>query len=60
MYAGFVLWIVGWVVGNGAIASSIVAMLCVGNILHWRHLEEEAMESRYGEDYRAYRETTWF
>lgn len=60
MYAGFVLWIVGWVVCYGAVASLAVGFVCIGNILTWRHLEEGALESRYGEDYRVYRQGTWF
>ena len=60
MYAGFVLWIVGWVVRSGAIASLAVGLVCVGNILYWRRLEEEALEATYGEDYRSYRRGTWF
>ena len=60
MYAGFVLWIVGWVVRYGAVASLAVGLVCIGNILYWRHLEEVALESRYGGDYRVYRQGTWF
>jgi methanethiol S-methyltransferase len=60
MYVGFVLWIVGWVVRQGAIASLAVGLVCIGNILYWRHLEEGGLESRYGEDYRVYRQGTWF
>jgi protein-S-isoprenylcysteine O-methyltransferase Ste14 len=59
MYAGFILWIVGWVVCYGAVGSAIIALICIGNILYWRFLEESALESRYGEDYRSYRRTTW-
>jgi protein-S-isoprenylcysteine O-methyltransferase Ste14 len=60
MYAGFVLWIAGWVVRHGAVASLAVGFVCIGNILYWRSLEESALESRYGEDYRVYRQGTWF
>jgi protein-S-isoprenylcysteine O-methyltransferase Ste14 len=60
MYTGFILWIVGWVVRYGAAASVIVAVVCIGNITYWRRLEEDALESQYGEDYRIYREGTWF
>ena len=59
MYAGFVLWIAGWVVCYGAVASLAVGLLCIGNILYWRHLEERGLESLYGEDYRVYRQATW-
>jgi len=60
MYAGFVLWIVGWVVRYGAVASLAVGLVCIGNILYWRHLEEGVLESLYGENYRVYRQRTWF
>jgi protein-S-isoprenylcysteine O-methyltransferase Ste14 len=60
MYAGFVLWIVGWVVRYGAVASLAVGLVGIGNILYWRHIEEGALESLYGDDYRVYRQGTWF
>ena len=60
MYTGFVLWIAGWVVCYGAVVSLAVGLVCVGNILYWRRLEEGALESQYGEDYRSYRMGTWF
>jgi protein-S-isoprenylcysteine O-methyltransferase Ste14 len=60
MYTGFVLWIAGWVVCYGAVVSLAVGLVCVGNILYWRRLEEGALESQYGEDYRSYRRGTWF
>jgi len=60
MYTGFVLWIVGWVVRHGAVASLALGLVCIGNILYWRRLEEDALESQYGEDYRRYRSGTWF
>ena len=58
MYTGFVLWIAGWVLAYGALASLAVGAICVANILYWRHLEERALEVRYGEEYRAYRQRT--
>jgi protein-S-isoprenylcysteine O-methyltransferase Ste14 len=60
MYTGFILWIVGWLVRYGAAASLVVALVCIGNILYWRRLEEGGLESRYGECYRSYRGGTWF
>ena len=44
----------------------VVAGLClaglagIANILYWRHLEEGALESLFGEAYRVYRRATWF
>jgi len=60
MYTGFILWIAGWVVCHGAIASLVPAALCIGNILYWRRLEEDALESQFAEEYRRYRRGTWF
>lgn len=60
MYVGFILWILGWVVRYGAVVSLAAGVLCIGNILYWRQLEERALESQYGEDYRSYRRATWF
>ncbi len=60
MYTGFILWMVGWVARSGAPASSVIGLAAIANILFWRHLEEEALESRYGSEYRLYRGRTWF
>jgi protein-S-isoprenylcysteine O-methyltransferase Ste14 len=60
MYSGFVLWIAGWVACHGSAASAAIAVFGIGNILYWRRLEERALECRYGEEYRRYRERTWF
>jgi protein-S-isoprenylcysteine O-methyltransferase Ste14 len=59
MYYAFILWIAGWVVQSGALASLGVGMVCTAAILYWRHLEEIALESRYGEVYQAYRSRSW-
>jgi protein-S-isoprenylcysteine O-methyltransferase Ste14 len=60
MYAGFILWIAGWVVYFGAGVSFFVGLVAVGNILYWRQLEEEKLLVEYGEEYKKYREGTWF
>jgi protein-S-isoprenylcysteine O-methyltransferase Ste14 len=59
MYTGFVLWIAGWVLRHGAVTSLAVGVVCVGNILYWRWLEERALEAQYGEAYQSYRARTW-
>jgi protein-S-isoprenylcysteine O-methyltransferase Ste14 len=59
MYTGFVLWIAGWVLRYGAVTSFAVGVVCVGNILYWRWLEERALEAQYGEAYRSYRTRSW-
>ena len=60
MYTGFILFILGWVVYFGALASLITACVAIANILYWRHLEENKMLSDYGEEYVQYRKRTWF
>jgi protein-S-isoprenylcysteine O-methyltransferase Ste14 len=60
MYTGFILWIVGWAIYHGAFVSFGLGLVGLGNILFWRRLEEENLESWYGEDYRGYRQGTWF
>ncbi|MDO7788800.1 isoprenylcysteine carboxylmethyltransferase family protein [Desulforamulus aquiferis] len=60
MYTGFILWIIGWAVYHSAIISLVAGLFGIGNILYWRQLEEDELESRYGEVYREYRKGTWF
>ena len=60
MYTGFILWISGWIIYFGAGASLLIGMVCVGNILFWRYLEEEKMIADYGEEYRTYQAHSWF
>ncbi len=60
MYTGFVLWIVGWATFHGAAVSLLPGLLGIASVLYWRHLEEQRLESVYGESYRAYRRSTWF
>jgi len=60
IYIGFICWILGWAIYHGAILSLVIGFLGIGNILYWRRLEEENLESWYGEAYRTYRRGTWF
>jgi protein-S-isoprenylcysteine O-methyltransferase Ste14 len=60
IYTGFILWILGWAIYHGAIVSLVIGFLGIGNILYWRRLEEENLESWYGKNYQAYRRETWF
>jgi protein-S-isoprenylcysteine O-methyltransferase Ste14 len=60
MYCGFILWIAGWVLAFGAIVSIAIGTVGIANILYWRWLEEGALRSRYGEEYRTYQQRTWF
>ena len=60
MYAGFILWIMGWVMYHGAIISLVPGLAGIVSILYWQRLEEASLELRYGETYRRYRAGTWF
>jgi len=60
MYLGFTLWILGWAAFQGAGVGFAVGFVGIANILFWRHLEEQHLDARYGEAYRAYRARTWF
>lgn len=60
MYAGFILWIVGWVVAFGALISLAVGIVSVANILFWRWLEERSLQSQHGQVYLSYYQRTWF
>ena len=60
MYTGFIAWMCGWVICHGSVSSAAVAAIGIGNVLYWRHLEDRALESRYGDEFRRYRERTPF
>jgi protein-S-isoprenylcysteine O-methyltransferase Ste14 len=60
MYAGFILWILGWSIYHGAIVSLAFGLFAVANILYWRRLEETRLLAEYGDTYEQYRLTTWF
>jgi protein-S-isoprenylcysteine O-methyltransferase Ste14 len=60
MYMGFIFWILGWSVYQGAILSLVIGFIAIGNILYWRSLEEKELAMHYSDVYRAYQQTTWF
>ena len=60
MYLGFIFWILGWVIYHGAAASLLAGFVGIGNIIYWRHLEEDHLQRTYGDEYDAYRRQTWF
>jgi protein-S-isoprenylcysteine O-methyltransferase Ste14 len=60
MYMGFIFWIVGWSIVNGAVVGSGVGLTGVASVLWWRHLEEVRLEGQFGSRYQQYRLTTWF
>jgi protein-S-isoprenylcysteine O-methyltransferase Ste14 len=60
MYAGFILWILGWVVRCGAGMSLIAGAAAIACVLYWGRLEEAKLVELYGEEYRVYKKRTWF
>jgi protein-S-isoprenylcysteine O-methyltransferase Ste14 len=59
MYAGFILWLIGFPVFHGALFSFFLSFLFIANVLFWKHLEEKELEVRFP-GYRDYRKTTLF
>jgi protein-S-isoprenylcysteine O-methyltransferase Ste14 len=45
---------------QGAVVSLAVGLAGIGNLFLWCHLEEQHLETSFGEAYRAYRAKTWF
>jgi protein-S-isoprenylcysteine O-methyltransferase Ste14 len=60
MYLGFILWIIGWAIYHDAVVSFVAGLVGLGNIIYWRHLEEDHLEKTYGDKYITYRKQTWF
>lgn len=60
MYLGFILWILGWALYNGAIFSLIPGIIGIANILYWRRQEDAEMKTSYGKTYTSYSNRTWF
>jgi protein-S-isoprenylcysteine O-methyltransferase Ste14 len=59
MYTGFILWIPGWILYQGAPASIFVGLLTIGNVLWWRRIEERELAQRYGKKFSQYKKQTW-
>jgi protein-S-isoprenylcysteine O-methyltransferase Ste14 len=60
MYAGFILWIQGWIMWCGTGIRLISGIAAVGCMLYWRRLDEEKLVAVYGEEYRKYQQKTRF
>jgi protein-S-isoprenylcysteine O-methyltransferase Ste14 len=60
MYAGFILWILGWSTYQGAATTLALGCLGILSVIWWRRLEETALLSAYGSVYAEYRVRTWF
>lgn len=60
MYTGFVLWILGWGLFHSAVASLLLGLAGIANILYWRRLEDTRLQLQYGDAYLSYRRSTWF
>lgn len=59
MYAGFILWLIGFPLYFGALYSLILSVLFISNILLWRSLEEKELAKRFP-SYGEYRKSTIF
>lgn len=60
IYTGFACWYIGWPLHWDRIWSLALGVASLGAVYWWRHSEERALLVQFGEDYRAYRERTWF
>jgi protein-S-isoprenylcysteine O-methyltransferase Ste14 len=60
MYAGFVMWILGWSMYHDAVVSLLVGLIGIVNIMYWRQLEEARLLAQYGDTYQQYQLATWF
>jgi protein-S-isoprenylcysteine O-methyltransferase Ste14 len=59
MYLGFILWLIGFPIFQGALFSFILSFIFIANVLFWRHLEEIELNKRFL-SYKDYKKTTWF
>jgi protein-S-isoprenylcysteine O-methyltransferase Ste14 len=60
MYAGFILWIVGWSVYHDGVVSLALGAVGIASVLWWRRLEEARLLAQFGSRYGEYRLSTWF
>lgn len=60
VYTGFICWIVGESIRNGAWLSFLAGVVAIANILYWRKLEETFLLTNRRTDYMAYRAKSWF
>ena len=60
MYTGFILWILGWIIFNGATASLLIGIAGISCILYWRQIEERNLDKQFGAEYQRYKKQTWF
>jgi protein-S-isoprenylcysteine O-methyltransferase Ste14 len=59
MYLGFILWLIGFPIYQGAIFSFILSFVFIANVLFWRYIEEKELEERFA-NYKEYKGTTFF
>jgi protein-S-isoprenylcysteine O-methyltransferase Ste14 len=59
MYLGFICWLIGFPVFQGAVFSFLLAFIFISNVLFWKYLEEIELEKRFT-GYSQYKKTTFF
>jgi len=59
MYLGFIFWLIGFPIYQGAFFSFILSFLFIGNVLLWRYLEEKELVERFP-SYPDYKRKTIF
>ena len=59
MYLGFILWLIGFPVFNGALFSFLLGLIFIANVLFWQYLEEKELDIRFP-SYPEYRKRTLF
>jgi protein-S-isoprenylcysteine O-methyltransferase Ste14 len=59
MYLGFIFWLIGFPVFQGAVFSFFLSFVFIANVLFWRKLEEKELEERFP-GYPEYKKTTMF
>jgi protein-S-isoprenylcysteine O-methyltransferase Ste14 len=59
MYLGFICWLIGFPLFQGAVFSFFLGFIFISNVMFWKYLEELELEKRFPE-YRQYKKSTIF
>jgi protein-S-isoprenylcysteine O-methyltransferase Ste14 len=60
MYLGFILWIFGWAIYHGAIASLFLRFVAGGYSFYWQRLEKRELEPKCVKVYLEFKNKTRF